>query len=628
MSKGLNNLREFGKFRLDAERKVLWFENETVNLPLKEIELLCVLTKSTELISKDEIINQVWADSFVEESNLSRHIYRLRKVFAEYGESEDLIETVPKRGYRFTGEIKQISDSYDLIIEKHSITRTIVEEVEQSNEPIAKALPPKPPKRFLVPLMACFAILAVGFGYYFYSKNTSTDFKSAKTIAVLPLRIYKENSKDETLSIRIADAVITRLGTSERIIVRPTNAILSFTNDERNVVEIGNKLQTETVLDGRIQQENEHLRVTLQLINVADGKQLWSGQIDGIATQILLLQDDISHKVLEVLDPNHKKDSELAALPTKNSDAYEAYLQGRYYAGLRTGESLNKAIEYFRKSVELDPNFAEGYAGLADTQYLLYNNNFVVEKSIVQAARENLQKSFALKPNLAEAFTTVGTIEMTFDWDWEKSENSFKQAIANAPNNSVVRLRYGNLLNRLNRFDEAIAQFTKAIELDPMSLVGNAGLGVVYFCKKDFAAADRQFLKSLEINQKYSPSRWYLSRSFWLQGRKEESINEIFTALELDGNQELAVKFRKITSPDEFLNRLLHEWRDNQENTSPHNMAYLSAVLGDKEKAIDWLEKSYAEHHPWTSWIKANPEFETLRGEPRYQELLRKMNLN
>jgi DNA-binding winged helix-turn-helix (wHTH) protein/TolB-like protein len=630
MSKGLNNLREFGKFRLDAERKVLSFENETVNLPLKEIELLCVLTNSTELMSKDEIISQVWQDSFVEESNLSRHIYRLRKVFAEYGEPEDLIETVPKRGYRFTGEIKQISDSQDLIIEKHSITRTVIEEIEQSNEPNIKALPPKPQSnRFLIPILACLAILTVGFSYYFYYKNAPTDIKSVKTIAVLPLKTYKENSKDETLPIRITDALITRLGNVENLVVRPTNAILSFTDENRDVVEIGKKLRTESILDGRIQQENDRLRVTLQLINVADGKQLWSGQIDGNSNQILSLQDAIAAKILETLDTN-KTYFALTSTPTSNQEAYEAYLQGRYFSTKRTFEGLTKGIEFFKKAIELDPNFAEAYAGLADTEYLFYDSNFIVDKKQIENSKYNLQKALSIKPTLADAFLTIGSIQMNVDWDWENAEKSYKKAIESMPNNSTARLRYGALLLRLTRFDEAQIQATKAIELDPLSLQGNILLGTISLCKKDYEAANMQYKKVLEINSKFGPVHWWLSRSQWLAGKKDEAINEILLALESDSNDEIADKLKRKTTnnlPEEVIRELLYEWRDNPGKTNPHNMAYLSAVLSDRELAIDWLEKSYAEHHPWTTWIKAAPEFESLKNEPRYQDLLKKMNL-
>jgi DNA-binding winged helix-turn-helix (wHTH) protein/TolB-like protein len=628
MGKGLNNLREFGKFRLDTERKVLSFENRTVNLPLKEIELLCVLTASTELISKDELIDQVWQDSFVEESNLSRHIYRLRKMLAEYGESEDLIETVPKRGYRFTGEIRQISDSHDLIIEKHSITRTVIEEIDHAIEPNIKALPPKSPtNRFLIPVLACLVIFTVGFGYYFYSKTTPTDIKSVKTIAVLPLKIYKENSNDLTLPIRITDAVITQLGTSERIIVRPTSAVLVFTNDERDVLEIGNKLHTETVLDGRIQQENDRLRVTLQLINVADGKQLWSGQIDGIATQILLLQDEISHKVLEVLDPNHRKDSELAALPTKNSDAYEAYLQGRYLASQRTAEEMKKAAESFQKSVELDSNFAEAYAGLADTKFLLYDYSVSLEKSLIDSAKDDLNRALVLKPNLAEAFVTRGTIEESYDWDWESADKSLRKAIEFSPNNSLARYRYGAILLRLGRFDEARIHLEKAIELDPRSIVAYANLGMNFHCKKDYSTAEAYYRKILEISDKLSTPHWLLARTLWMAGKKDQAVREIVRALEFEGEAEIAHRLEKQSSADFAIKELLTEWEKNPTNTTPQYIAYFYSNLGDKEKALKRLEKNYNERITSITWLKSAPEFEILKDEPRYQVLLKKMNL-
>jgi DNA-binding winged helix-turn-helix (wHTH) protein/TolB-like protein/Tfp pilus assembly protein PilF len=634
MSIEINNLRVFGNFRLDVEKKVLWFENEPVNLQLKEIELLCVLTENSGgVVTKDELMSRVWAESFVEESNLSRHIYRIRKTFEELGESENLIQTVPRRGYRFTGQVSE-PELDDLIIEKHSISRTLIEELENSAEPNVKIIPaqilPAKPNRFWIPVAVCLTLLMTAFGYYFFNSKSgkSVSNQPIKSLAVLPLKSYK-TSKDNTLAIRITDAVITRLGTSDKIIIRPTNAVLPFSNEEQDATEIGRKLQTDTVLDGRIQQEENRLRITLQLINVADGKHLWSGQIDGFDTQILILQDEVALKILQNLDPDYQKETILTSTPTKNSDAYEAYLQGRYFASQRTGESLNKAVEYFQKSIELDPNFAESYAGLADTQYLLYDYNFIVTKAQVETARANLKKSLSLKPKLADALVTLGAMQMNYDWDWKNAEESYKKAIEISPNNSFARARYGALLTRLARFEEAQMQFGKSVELDPLSLPGNVNLGMIFFCKKDFVTANRQFYKGLEINPKYTSAHWFLSRSFWLQGKKDETIKEILTALEADGNQILAAKLKLSAqkSPETALRDLLFEWQDNPQSTNPHNMAYLSAILGEKETAIEWLEKSFAEHHPWTTWIKAAPEFETLRNEPRFQAIVKKMNL-
>lgn len=638
MSNKFKGLLEFGRFRLDVERKFLWCEEKPVQLPLKSIELLCLLVKrSGQVVTKEEIWHHVWQDSYVEETNLTHNIYLLRKTFKDLGETE-LIETVPRRGYRFAGKAHEI-ENVEFILEKHTLTQTDIEIEEEISEAPAekRTITPTQKKNFWQSfstsakiLVACAAgiILLIAGIYGFKNYQTQPTQTKMNSIAVLPLKSYN-NNKDNTLPIQITDAIITRLGTSDKIIVRPTNAVLPFSSDEQDATEIGRKLQTDTVLDGRIQQEDNRLRITLQLINVADGRHLWSGQIDGFSTQILSLQDEVSLKILQNLDPDYQKEAVLTSTPTKNSDAYEAYLQGRYFASQRTGEGLKKAVEYFQKSIELDPNFAESYAGLADTQYLLYDYNFIVTKTQVESARENLQKSLSLKPNLADALITMGAMQMNYDWDWQNAEKSYKKALEISPNNSFARARYGALLTRLARFEEAQMQFGKAVELDPLSLSGNVNLGMVYFCKKDFEAANRQFYKGLEINPKYSPAHWLLSRSFWMQGKKDEAVREILTALEADGNQQLAEKLKLTAqkSSEAVLRSLLFEWRGNPQFTNPHNMAYLSANLGEKEKAIEWLEKSFAEHHPWTTWIKAAPEFESLKNEPRFQEIARKMNL-
>jgi DNA-binding winged helix-turn-helix (wHTH) protein/TolB-like protein len=619
-----NNLRAFGKFRLDAEKKVLWVENETVNLPLKEIELLCVLTESSELITKEEIINQVWQDSFVDERNLSRHIYRLRKMLAEYGESEDLIETVPKRGYRWKGEIIT-ANSQDLIVENHSITRTIIEEIETI--PNQNLVPPKPSaNRYLLPLLSLFVIPVFIGGYFFYKSSLSTDLNSIKSVAVLPLKGYQQN-QDQTLPIRIADAVITRLGSSDKIIVRPTSAVSYFIDDERDVIAIGKKLQTDAILDGRIQQENDKLRITLQLINVADGRQIWSGQIEGNANQILLLQDDISFAVLEIVDPNYQKETELTSTPTKNAEAYEAYLQGRYFAIQRSDDGMKKAVEYFQKSVELDPNFAEGYAGLADTQYLLYDYSVVLDKSIIETAKQNLNQALTLNPNLTEALVTRGSIEESYNWNWENSVYSLKKAIESSPNNSFARFRYGGVLLRMGSFDEAQIQLGKALELDPLSIVARANLAMSYHCKKDYATAEIQYRKIFEISDKISTPHWLIARTLWIAGKKDEAVKEIIRALEFEGYAELAKRMERQTSAVLAINELLTEWEKNPTNTTPQYIAYFYANLGEKEKALKSLKKNYDERITAISWIKSAPEFESLKNELQYQELLKKMSL-
>lgn len=628
MINGDSNLREFGKFRLDPKKRVLWFENEPVNLPLKEIELLCVLTEqSGQVLTKDEILDRVWGDSFVEESNLSRHIYLLRKTLKEHGESEDLIQTVPRRGYRFTGQVLE-AENEAIVVERRTSTTTRIE-IEES-EPAVLALPARTSRKFVIigsTALAALAFAAV-IGVVYWSRQAVVANAEIKSIAVLPVRSFAQGGEDEELRMRITDALITRLGGLSRIAVRPTSAVLPFAGSPVDAVELGKKLRVDAVIDSYVQREADRLRVTVQVLRVADGDHLWSEQFDGQADQILSLQDSISTKVSRSL--NEAVDgTAFAKRPTEKPDAYEAYLKGRFFWTKRDEASLRKAIEYFTQAGTLDPQFSEAFSGLADAQHLLFNYNIDVRPEVVAEAKENLRRALELKPDSADALTTLGTIQMGYDWDWPAAEESLKRAVAAAPNSSVARMRYGALLVRIRRFDEARQEFEKAIELDPLSVTANTNLGLTLFCKQDYPAADRQYEKALELDEKVGGTRWLRSRSFWQQGRKDEAIREIAAALELDRNPELGEKVRQASAsaPEDAIKVLLHEWRDNPPGTNPHNLAYLSTYVSDGEKALHWMEKSFDEHHPWSTWFAAAPEFEVLRGDSRYQEIIQKMKL-
>lgn len=634
-------LCEFGRFRLDTRKKTLTYDGAPVPMPLKELELLCVLIENRgELVTKEELLDKVWEDSFVEESNLSRHIYLLRKTFKDFGENEEYIQNIPRRGYRFSGEVREIAVG-EVIIEKHTSTKTLIEfqdekdefaepirVVERLSAPVKSGISP-----WIVLTFTAIAATVMAGAFFLWNSQTVPAIASTakiNSIAVLPVKSFSAGAGDDLLRLRITDALITRLGGLGGIAVRPTSAVLPFSNSSQDALTLGKLLKVDAVLDGRMQEERGRLRVTVQLIRVADGEHMWSEQFDGQADQILNLQDIISAKVSQSLGTGRQAPPTLAKRPTDNPEAYEAYLQGRYFSSSRNNEGMSKAVEYFQKAVVLDPKFAEAYAGLADTQYLLFDYNFELKPEVVESSKENLQLALSLKPELAEALTTLGTMQMNYDWNWANAEKSFKLAIDSAPNEPTAHIRYGALLLRLARFDEAQTQFEQAMALDPLSITGNTNLGMVYFCRKDFAAADQQFRKAIEINEKFSGVHWFLGRSLWLAGKKEEAVKEVARGLELNGDEPLARRFEersRIGTPDDSFRLLLSEWEANPDKSNPHSLAYLSAILGDNEKAVSWLEKSFEEHHPWTTWLKAAPEFQLLANEPRYQALLRRMNM-
>ena len=627
MSRESGHFKEFGKFRLDAEKKVLWCGHEPVELPLKEIELLCVLTETSEVIGKEELLNRVWAESFVEESNLSRHIYRLRKAFKKYGESEDLIQTVPKRGYRFTGEVHETQYG-TLAIEKHSISRTLVEEIDDSIEPNRTALPQAKPKQFWIPIVASLMLVSGAFGYYFYNR-TSNNPTNIKSIAVLPLKSFDSNKENEEIGLRITDAVTTKLGGLTETSVRPTNSVLRFAKKETDAVEVGKILRVEAVLDGRIQVEGEKLRVTLQLISVKNGESLWTGQFDGNTNQILFLQDRISTALLPKLSKNQV--ATLVKNPTTNPQAFELYSRGRYFWSKRTPDGYWKALDCFQKAVQEDPNFALAFTGIADTYILLNQSSVLSPDDAFPKADDAAKKALFLDENLSEAHTSLATINNIYRYDWENAEKHYKLAIELNPNSGLARAWYGMLLITLERFEEAQVSLKKAEELDPTSLNIAVYLLVNLYMSRQYDEVTVQFQKTLELDANITTPYAAMSHSYEMQGKYNEAVETELkrrTIVSPESVEPLRTAF-KTAGMKGFWKKeieLLKEEVKSQPGLE-YRIAGRYAILGDNENALAYVEKYSPQRGSSWSYLKAEPIWDNIRDEPRFQTVLRKMNL-
>jgi DNA-binding winged helix-turn-helix (wHTH) protein/TolB-like protein/Tfp pilus assembly protein PilF len=634
MSNGHNNILDFGNCRLDMSSKLLWSDGEPVALPPKAVELLCVLVeKPGEVVTKEEIWRNVWDDAFVEETNLTHNIYLLRKAFKDLG-ADGLIQTVPRRGYRFTGKIRGAQDG-DLVIVRHALTETIIEEISDDTEAL-RLISPQAVRRYsrIAAVSTVVLVLLAAAWYYRASLSPARalDPEATKTVAVIPLKILSESTDDNAFGLGFTDGLVSRLGNLPFLVVRPASSVKKVADLQADPIEVGRTVKADIVLEGNYQRSEGRIRINVRVLNVADGSQIWSGKFEETETELFKLQDSLSNQVVQSLTSKlSKSDSHMPQTPlTNNKDAYQSYIRGRYFWSKRSGESLYKAIDYLKEATELDPNFSEAYAFLADSQYMLFDYNFEVNPTIVELARDNLRKSLALNPDLPEALTTQGAIQMTYDWNWVNAESSFKRAIQVSPNFATARQRYGAMLIRMGRFSDAEVEFNKAIELDPVSITAITNLGMVYFCKKDFLAAENQFRHALEIDDRFSTAHWLLSRCLWQQGKHDEAVAEIIRGLELDDNSLLARRIEQKDlegGSDMAIRQLLYDWRENPPGTNPHNLAYLSTYINDKEKAVYWLQRSLQERHPWTLWLRAAPEFESLQGDPRVKEILRQINL-
>jgi DNA-binding winged helix-turn-helix (wHTH) protein/TolB-like protein/Tfp pilus assembly protein PilF len=593
-------------------------------MPLKELEVLCVLVENQgRLVTKNEMLDKIWADSFVEEGNLSRHVYLLRKTLKKFGAGENLIENVPRRGYRFTGAAREVSGA-EVIIEKYTRTETHIEFHEAEKE-ATKSRASRSRLTRAVAFAAVFLTVVAILGFSVYRKSAAVEIKS---IAVLPFTSIE--GENERQGLGLADVLITRLGNLREITVRPTTAVMNLGNE--NALEAGRKLQADAVLEGSIYRAGDKIRVTARLLRVADGAILWSGQFDKLQKDEISLQNEIALQITDALRLNlsgAERDA-LAKRYTENRDAFELYQKGRYEWNKRSWGAMTEAQRLFRNAIERDPNFALAYAGLADT--LVYSADLLEVENAIQIALE-------LDPNLAEAYAARGFVQTFRRREWQEAEKSFRKSIELNPNYATAHHWYAQVLSVQGRMDEAKREMRKALEINPTSHNFLADLGQIYYFSREYREAEEYCRKALEIYPDFIFAHQYLADIYLQTGRHSEAVEEFIAASRALATFANQSQERQKDLDNDFagtrnsyaaggIRKFVEGMtRDAQDDNAAYYQARLLALAGEKEKALERLERAVSSPAFHTVFVKADPIFDSLRDEPRYREILRKMDL-
>ena len=641
MTNGYSSLREFGTCRLDIQNKLLWAGERPVQLPLKAVELLCVLVEGRgAVITKEEIWHSVWNDTFVEETNLTHNIYLLRKALKDLGQ-DNLIETVPRRGYRFAGDVYELPDE-ELVLRRHALTRTTIEfqGLETSPTVVNKRRKARSyrSKAYALAAVMLIALLGGAAIWQYRSSLARTAAVEIKSIAVLPLRSLNDSADDKLLSRGMADALITSLGSVNKVRVISTNAVSRESDLQKEPFEIGKDLAVDCVLDGTFQKANGKLRVTLRLIRTSDGAQIWNRSFDESETEIFKLQDAIAAETVRSLkwNLNDEEQRRIAKRYTGNRDAYEAYLRGRFLFDKRTAENYERAIAEFEQAIKLDRNYALALTGLADVYALQANNvdSHETREALYERSRATAFKALQLDETLAEGHTTLGWIKRTHDWDWAGSEAEFKRAIELNPNYANAHQWYALLLTTLGRADEAAKEIQIAHDLEPLSIIVLQNyFSVAMYGRRDFAKASdiAEQIKSLQQDAKASSAIAYI---FGKSGDHNKVIELCEAYLEHNEHAPsymlvpLAIAYARTgnaAKAAEIVNVLKE--RSNKSTEDIYRLAQVHAELGHKEEAIALLQKCLEAHDDRMVWLKVEPNFESLRGEAHFQQILSKMGL-
>src|SRR5215213_329003 len=621
MSKQDKHLYEFGPFRLDASERLLTRAGERVPLTEKAFDTLAALVRrGGRLVSKEELIAEVWPDAFVEENNLDKSISAIRQALGEKPSAPEYVETVRGRGYRFVAHVS---------------------EVREPAVPSAAAKPPVrgPFKSWILIAIIGLLPLCTGIAIYFSLKAKRTKSAAApRVIAVLPFKPLASEARAESLELGMADTLITKLGALRSVTVRPLSAVRRYSSLEQDPAAAGRELGVEAVLDGSIQHAGERVRVTVRLMRVADGVSLWSGTFDEKLADIFAMQDAISEQVMHSLAVRLSGDEErqLAKRYTNNTEAYQIYLRGRYFWNKRTEEPVRKSIVYFEQAIAHDPGYALAYSGLADAYWILSSFDPAGGIALLPQSRTAALKAIALDDTLAEAHTSLGIVKEFYELDFAAAEREYKRAIELNQNYASAHHRYGFFLNRMDRIAEAHAEFRRALELDPLSLPINVDAARPFFRSGDYERAIRQLQKAIEIDPVYPRAHNVLANWYAQMARYDEAIAEAKRASELSasagdpsqGSYQLVYIYAKagqVSEARRMLDKL--ERGASRRNDQLYFQALAHAALGDRERAFALIEELYRTRSLELLGLKGDPAWDDLRGDPRFRDLLQRFGL-
>jgi TolB-like protein/DNA-binding winged helix-turn-helix (wHTH) protein/Tfp pilus assembly protein PilF len=639
LQKITHQIHSFDGFTLDLTRGCLLGEGEEIRLRPQAFETLKFLVENSgRLISKDELIKAVWPDWNASDNQLARCLSEVRQALGD--DEQHYIKTVPRRGYIFDAQVSEdnTTKTGHVYTEQIDGVKVVIEEeaYEQGESLRARSirqpdiLPAhlhrwRPgPKIFTITALGVVLLSVVAYFLFSRPNRVEPTAKQSQTIAVLPFKPMNQTGQDEFLELGMADALITKLSNLRQIVVRPTSAVRKYAALEQDPVAAGRELKVASVLEGSVQRLDDRIRVTVQLVSVEDGTPLWAEKFDEKFANIFAVQDSISEKIAErlALKLTGEELRRLTKRYTDNIEAYQLYLKGRYFWEMRTEEAMKKSVGYFEQAIQIDPNYALAYAGIAHSYTALRARGYVAPLEGAQKMKEAVTKALELDDNLAEAHTAMGTYKIT-EFDWPGAEREFKRAIELDPNYPTAHLWYGFFLEGMGRQDENIAERKRALELDPLNLEINASLGSAYFYAGQYDKAIEQEGKALELNSNFQVAHQYLGRIYMTKGMYDEAISE-FQKSGLKGSlgHAYAVSGRRAEA-QKTLAELIEA--SKYRYISPLDIAQIYAGLEEKDQAFQWLEKAYQEHVTSLLFLKVDKSFSSLHSDARFQNLLQRV---
>jgi DNA-binding winged helix-turn-helix (wHTH) protein/TolB-like protein len=610
----------FDGYRLEQGKRLLFDRSgDQVSLMPKAFDILSFLTaNANRLVEKDELMSAIWPDTVVEENNLTQNISSIRKALGERLGENRFIATIPGRGYKFVADVRKIEPESDIGRDIEESARLDAPRTRSNRSRLL----------ILIGLVALFSA-AVSIAAFIWWPKATRFSPAISSIAVLPFKPIALDMRDESLEMGMTDALILKLSDVENLKVRPFTAVRRFSAPDQDALAAGRALGVDAVLDGRLQSADQRIRVTLQLIRVADGQQLWAGQFDEKVTDIFALQDSIAQKVASQLSTTLGRRA--SKNYTSSVEAYQLYMRGKLHARRLVGPEVQKGIDYFNKAVEADPSFALAYVELSNAHRALVLSSDASPLEQMPKAKGAAIRAVELDPELAEGWAARANCDFWYAWDWDSAQDNYRKAIELNPANGESHLFYAHTLSNIGKHDDALSEVRKAREMEPANLLTNAIEGQILFFAGQRSESEQVLKRTVDLDPNFWLAHLFLSRIYLTDGRFDDAIAEARKAAELSGgsaeaNASIAYSMAR-SGQAESARKILDDLRERSKvrYVPPYAIAQIHLALGEMDSAIAELERAYQSRDALMVFLKVEPKWDDLRDDPRFIGLLQRM---
>jgi TolB-like protein/Tfp pilus assembly protein PilF len=566
---------EFGSYRLDVHGGTLFRKGDRVALSPKVAELLVALVQSAgRVLTREQLLQQVWPDTVIEEGSLSSHISMLRKTLGMGPSGQGFIETLPKRGYRFAAPVKRTGS-------------------DAPGSGVERAM-----------------------------------------LVVLPFENFTAGERYDYFSDGLTEEMITELArlSPEHLRVIARTSAMQFKSTTKSVKQIGSDLGASHVLEGSVRRVGERVRITAQLIRVVDESHLWAQSYEQGLHDVLEVQAQVARAVAREIQIKLTPHEERRLDPDKrsiNPQAYESYLRGRHFWYRRTEEGMRKSIECFEQALRYDPSFAVAYDGISDAHTMLACRGITPAVESFHKAKAAARHAVRIQPELGEGYASLAHVRL-HDWDWIGLESDFRRAVELDPGYAIAHYWYAEYLMAMDRTGEALGRVQHAWELDPLNSVINASMGMSRYLAHDYDGALVALRRGLEIDPTHYVSHLRVGLVCLQKNLLNEAISAMRQAVTHSGGSTEALaglaQAHAVAGDKLAMERVVQElWEGRHRYVSPYNVARVYGSIDDKSRALEWLERAYQEHNPDLIELTREPSFASLRSDAKFRELTQRI---